>query len=144
MNSLEFENEKLHHLSSGVKDLTQTMYDLALVIYNLDDTTPRDTIPEYLDTLVEQIRRLPALAKDADCPISQDVLEYVEHGRNPDVYTRQFSELVQKDNQYVHGKLKTIEGFQKAYAEEIISAFPELTSVVLKIMKQGKKKPADK
>lgn len=40
--------------------------------------------------------------------IPQDVLLYIEGGRNPDVYTRQFSELLQKDNQFVNGKLQAM------------------------------------
>ncbi|EPX71138.1 mediator complex subunit Med10 [Schizosaccharomyces octosporus yFS286] len=126
-------------LANKLEDTTQSLYDLALVIYNLEDTTPPDTIPENISTLVNHLRTLPKIASKTNEPISQDVLDYVEQGRNPDVYARQFSELVQKDNQYVHGKFKVMEEFQQTLAEEITSAYPKLRNQVDEILGQGSK-----
>lgn len=33
---------------------------------------------------------------------------YIENGRNPDVYTREFVELTGKQNQYINGKMKAM------------------------------------
>ncbi|WBW71639.1 mediator complex subunit Med10 [Schizosaccharomyces osmophilus] len=128
-----------NELANKLEDTTQSLYDLALVIYNLEDTTPPDTIPENISTLVSHLRALPKIANKANEPISQDVLDYVEQGRNPDVYARQFSELVQKDNQYVHGKFLAMEEFQQTLAEEIASAYPNLRKDVDEILAQGSK-----
>ncbi|EPY53668.1 mediator complex subunit Med10 [Schizosaccharomyces cryophilus OY26] len=130
---------EMKELASKLEDTTQSLYDLALVIYNLEDTTPPDTIPENISTLINHLRSLPKISKKVNEPISQDVLEYVEQGRNPDVYARQFSELVQKDNQYVHGKFLAMENFQQTLAEEIISAYPHLKNDVDDILAQGSK-----
>jgi mediator of RNA polymerase II transcription subunit 10 len=40
--------------------------------------------------------------------IPLDVVEYIENGRNPDVYTREFAELLAKQNQFVNGKMKAM------------------------------------
>ncbi|KAL2315429.1 hypothetical protein POMI540_0889 [Schizosaccharomyces pombe] len=130
--------DEMKSLASRLEDTTQAFYDLALIVYNLEDTTPSDTIPESLDTLIRDLKSLPDISRKVNNLIPQDVLEYIEQGRNPDVYARQFSELVQKDNQYVNGKLYAIEGFQKAFAEEIKQAYPEVSSVVDKILNEGK------
>ncbi|CCJ28798.1 unnamed protein product [Pneumocystis jirovecii] len=64
---------------------------------------------------------------------------YIEDGRNPDVYTRQFSELVQKDNQYVNGKSIAVTNFRNILAQDIKNNFPNMINEVEKILKNTNK-----
>ncbi len=61
-----------------------------------------------------------------DVKIPRDVLEYIEDGRNPNVYTRQFANAVVRENQYVNGKMKAHQEFQGMLGKEIGAAFPGL------------------
>jgi len=51
------------------------------------------------------------------------VHRYVEDGRNPNIYTREF---VAKQNQFLNGKMRAFEDFKNVLAEQINTTFPEL------------------
>ena len=55
-----------------------------------------------------------------------ELLEYVENGRNPDIYTREFVELVRRGNQLMKGKARAFGSFRDVLAEQMASAMPEL------------------
>jgi hypothetical protein len=62
------------------------------------------------------------------------VIQYVEDGRNPDIYTREFVEIVVKQNQFMNGKTTAFGKFRDVLAEQVEAAFPELTGEVAKIV----------
>lgn len=55
-----------------------------------------------------------------------ELLEYVENGRNPDIYTREFVELVRRGNQLMRGKTRAFADFRDILAADMAAAMPEL------------------
>jgi len=76
--------------------------------------------------MLSHIQTLHASAPDLPVSIPPEVITYVEDGRNPDIYTREFVELVQKSNQLMKGKAEAFSSFRDILAEEISTAMPEL------------------
>ncbi|KAF5016878.1 hypothetical protein F66182_11301, partial [Fusarium sp. NRRL 66182] len=66
--------------------------------------------------------------------VPPELLEYVEHGRNPDIYTREFVELVRRGNQLMRGKLNAFGTFRDILAENITTAMPELRDDVVQVV----------
>lgn len=62
----------------------------------------------------------------------------MDEGRNPDIYTREFIELVQKGNQYLKGKSEAFTGFRDALADEMMKAWPEMKKDVEEVLQGGK------
>lgn len=62
------------------------------------------------------------------------MIQYVEDGRNPDIYTREFVELVVKQNQFMSGKRRAFRRFRDVLASQIEVGFPELREEVGKIV----------
>lgn len=60
----------------------------------------------------------------------------MSQGRNPDIYTREFVEIVQKQNQLYAGKVKAYREFRDVLAEAIEKAFPELKDDVEKVIQE--------
>lgn len=65
-----------------------------------------------------------------DPPISSvqlppEIIDYVDAARNPDIYTREFVELVQRGNQDLKGKQEAFASFRDVLAREMRSAMPE-------------------
>ena len=58
--------------------------------------------------------------------VPPELLEYVENGRNPDIYTREFVELVRRGNQLMRGKTRAFATFRDVFAEQVAAAMPEL------------------
>lgn len=60
---------------------------------------------------------------------------YVEGGRNPDIYTREFVEIVAKQNQFLNGKMRAFADFRDILAEQIKVSFPELQGDVERVLR---------
>lgn len=71
-----------------------------------------------------------------------ELLEYVENGRNPDIYTREFVELVRRGNQLMRGKQSAFASFRDVLAEQMSSAMPELREDVAKVLEATGGNPA--
>ena len=60
----------------------------------------------------------------------EPLIQYVENGRNPDIYTREFVELVRRMNQLARGKSHAFRDFRDVLAREMKSALPEVAGDV--------------
>ena len=53
---------------------------------------------------------------------------YVDQGKNPSLYTREFTEQVALENMYMNGKLTSMKTYEDMLATAISENFPELSS----------------
>ncbi|PBP28649.1 transcription factor subunit Med10 [Diplocarpon rosae] len=72
--------------------------------------------------------------KDVIQDLFQIMVQYVDNGRNPDIYTREFVELVRKGNQLMKGKMDAYASFRDVLAQEIGHAMPEVRDDVVKAL----------
>lgn len=86
----------------------------------------------YRSHLSNSLSSLSSTSSTLPTQIPPEIIEYVEDGRNPDIYTREFVELAQKQNQYLKGKSEAFAGFRDVLAQEIVKAMPELKEDVEK------------
>ncbi|KAG8625077.1 hypothetical protein KVT40_006828 [Elsinoe batatas] len=82
-----------------------------------------------LESLVQRARRLPV-----GLP-AEVISDFVEKSRNPDIYTREFIEHVQKMNQQLSGRSQAYADFRDALARELAGAVPELRGEVARVVK---------
>lgn len=66
--------------------------------------------------------------------VPPELLQYVENGRNPDIYTREFVELVRRGNQLMRGKNEAFRSFRDVLAEEMGKAMPEVREDAKKVL----------
>jgi mediator of RNA polymerase II transcription subunit 10 len=65
--------------------------------------------------------------------IPEPLISYVENGRNPDIYTREFVELVRRMNQLARGKMHAFRDFRDTLAAEVTRQMPELSDDVRRV-----------
>ena len=63
-----------------------------------------------------------------------ELLEYVENGRNPDIYTREFVELVRRGNQLMRGKAAAFDSLRDVLAADMAAAMPGLRDDVERVL----------
>ncbi|KAL2043199.1 hypothetical protein N7G274_004259 [Stereocaulon virgatum] len=63
-----------------------------------------------------------------------EIIDYIDQGRNPDIYTRELVESVQRSNQFLKGKSEAFAGFRDCLADEIIKHLPEAEAKVKDIL----------
>lgn len=66
------------------------------------------------------LQKLSAASVALPASVPPEIIDYIEDGRNPDIYTREFVELVQKNNMYLKGKSEACRGFRDVLAEELV------------------------
>ncbi|CAD0090443.1 unnamed protein product [Aureobasidium vineae] len=72
-----------------------------------------------------------------------EVIEYVERSRNPDIYTREFVELVQRLNQQLKGRSQAFADFRDILAREMAGALPDCKQDITMVVEStGGKAPA--
>ncbi|KAL4965146.1 mediator complex subunit NUT2 [Aspergillus stella-maris] len=66
--------------------------------------------------------------------IPPEIIDYVDASRNPDIYTREFVELVQRGNQDLKGKKEAFASFRDVLAREMRGAMPEIRGEVQRVL----------
>ncbi|PLB46828.1 mediator of RNA polymerase II transcription subunit 10 [Aspergillus steynii IBT 23096] len=95
------------------------------------DTAARDNVPAHPSELPVSSIQLPP-----------EIIDYVDAARNPDIYTREFVELVQRGNQDLKGKQEAFASFRDVLAREMRSAMPECRGEVDRVV-QATSSPGD-
>lgn len=72
-------------------------------------------------------RRLPTYL-----PI--EIIQYVEASRNPDIYTREFVELVMRYNQQQKGRSEAFATFRDILGREMASGIPDIKEDVKRVV----------
>ena len=77
--------------------------------------------------MTEAARRLPV-----HLPV--EIIQYVEGSRNPDIYTREFVELVMRYNQQQKGRSEAFANFRDMLGREMAFGIPDIREDVKRIV----------
>ncbi|KAI8952040.1 transcription factor subunit Med10 of mediator complex-domain-containing protein [Xylaria longipes] len=135
-------------LEQQLKDTIQSLHNIMVQVTAYDSTTTtttstsspssrasRDVLAAELTALSRSLQTVHRTATARTLPqVPPELVQYVDGGRNPDVYTREFVELVRRGNQLMRGKQSAFARFRDVLAGEIESAMPELRDDAAKVV----------
>ncbi|KAL2181213.1 transcription factor subunit Med10 of mediator complex-domain-containing protein [Thermothelomyces heterothallicus CBS 202.75] len=134
-------NPDLQNVQEDIKNVIQDLFQVMVQVSNYDAAgrPTRDVLAQDIQTLDSTLRTLHANAQSlpvpsADKPIPEPLIHYVENGRNPDIYTREFVELVRRMNQLARGKMHAFRDFRDVLAREMASALPEVRADIDRVL----------
>ncbi|KAI1276574.1 transcription factor subunit Med10 of mediator complex-domain-containing protein [Xylaria sp. FL0933] len=125
-------------LEQQLKDTIQSLHNIMVQVTSYDSTTTststpsraptsRDVLASEIAALSRSLQTIHRTATTRTLPqVPPELVQYVDNGRNPDVYTREFVELVRRGNQLMRGKQSAFASFRDVLAGEIENAMPEL------------------
>ncbi|KAI1355774.1 transcription factor subunit Med10 of mediator complex-domain-containing protein [Xylaria sp. FL0043] len=125
-------------LEQQLKDTIQSLHNIMVQVTSYDSTTTsastpsraptsRDVLASEITALSRSLQTIHRTATTRTLPqVPPELVQYVDNGRNPDVYTREFVELVRRGNQLMRGKQSAFASFHDVLAGEIENAMPEL------------------
>ncbi|KAI9727688.1 MAG: RNA polymerase II mediator complex subunit [Chrysothrix sp. TS-e1954] len=125
-------------VEDATKDILQNLFSLMIQTY--EHRGPRTTAAMHTEVLnlISSLQSLSSLSATLPTQVPPEVItEYVGNGRNPDIYTREFVELVQRRNQALRGKCEAFDGFAGELAGEIARFLPELGGEVGRVRGGG-------
>lgn len=137
---------KLHkELSQSEQQITaiiESFIELGVSIYDFPGT-PEATqgMITNLKRNVDRLFKLNQVSNDPESTLQKvsipfEVVQYIEDGRNPDIYTREFVEAIRRSNQYQRAKMHGLKLLRDSLAEKISEEFPDLESTVQDILQR--------
>ncbi|KAI1096371.1 mediator complex, subunit Med10 [Rostrohypoxylon terebratum] len=140
-------------LEQQLKDTIQTLTNIMVQVTNYDSisspspSTPssrlpsRDVVANELRALSSNLQTVHSRALAPDLPqIPPELISYVDNGRNPDIYTREFVEQVRRGNQLARGKQSAFASFRDVLAGEMDKAMPELREDTARVVANTKRR----
>jgi mediator of RNA polymerase II transcription subunit 10 len=126
-------DQALDSTRDTLERLVESFIELGVIVHDFQGTeNSKDALSIRLNQTVDELKKLqtPENNQLDKVPIPLDVLQYIEDGRNPDVYTREFVEATRKSNQYLRGKMFALKDLRDLLGKKISDEFPELREVV--------------
>ncbi|KAL5598772.1 hypothetical protein BROUX41_003892 [Berkeleyomyces rouxiae] len=118
-------------LEDQIRNVVEDMFKIMVITANYDagGRPSRDILANSIKTLdasLQQVYLTAAENVDTLPTVPPELVQYVEGGRNPDIYTREFVELVHRGNQVMRGKTHAFATFRDVLADHICVSMPEL------------------
>ncbi|KAI9874337.1 MAG: RNA polymerase II mediator complex subunit [Pleopsidium flavum] len=117
-----------------LKDVIQNLFEIQSAVHGYLGPETQQELVRKIKILTTNLAALSTTSTHLPVQIPPEIIAYVEDGRNPDIYTREFVELVQKGNQYLKGKTEAFASFRDVLAEEMSSAMPEVRGEVERVL----------
>ncbi|KAJ9655466.1 RNA polymerase II mediator complex subunit [Neophaeococcomyces mojaviensis] len=133
--------QDLGGVDDKIKDVIQSLYEFQQHVHGFRPEQQERMI-EKVEDIASSLKDLDTVTKDESNPIQNvrvapDIIDYVDAGRNPDIYTREFIELVQRGNSVMNGKQKAFRDFSKIFAQVLKDNFDGMDDEVDTIMRHA-------
>ncbi|XP_072013245.1 mediator of RNA polymerase II transcription subunit 10-like [Amphiura filiformis] len=118
-------SEKFDSLVENLERFIENTRQLGIIV---SDFQPQGqvTLNQKLHTLVTGLQELDknkSQVQDVQVPL--EVFEYIDQGKNPQLYTKDCMEKAVVKNEQVKGKIETFRKFKKSLVTELSKMFPE-------------------
>jgi len=120
--------DRLQEVEDCLKSLSQTLYNVGLIVQDFQPESDR-VLQKRVNEIALGFKTLMQLKNGLDVKVPMEVLEFIEEGRNPDLFTKEFVERVAAENHYTNGKIWAFQEFHKVYWETLQAHFPEQTQL---------------
>ncbi|WPK25052.1 hypothetical protein PUMCH_002353 [Australozyma saopauloensis] len=121
------ENEPLAAIASNLQSLVESLIELGVMVHDFQGTPQSHTaLTHKTNQVVSLLSGLTNSPFAQQFPIPLDVVSYIEDGRNPDIYTREFVEVTAKTNARLKGKMLAFKKLRDVLGEKLVDEFPHL------------------
>lgn len=127
-------NEALIATAEKLQALIESFIELGVLVHDNQGTQQSQTaLIHKTNQMVSQLSSLTANTFTEQFPIPLDVLTYIEDGRNPDIYTREFVEVTAKTNARLKGRMLGFRKLRDVLGDKLTKEFPELQESIEEI-----------
>ncbi|KAG7894901.1 hypothetical protein KL905_000138 [Ogataea polymorpha] len=118
-------------VEAELSSIIETLIHLGVQVHDFQGTEEAKIgLSNNINKLISQLQSISSKKDLQDISIPLEIVNYIEDGRNPDIYTREFVDVVRKINQYLYGKSIAFQEFRDILSAKIKSEFPDLEQEV--------------
>lgn len=132
--------DSIDEVEDQLKDVIQGLYQVMVQVSHYDNAgtaNSKEVVANELKSLSSTLQNIHNTAASPSVRLPHvpvELIAYVENGRNPDIYTREFVEMLRRGNQLMRGKTHAFESFRDILAEEMRAAMPEILDDVDRVV----------
>ena len=127
-----------------IKDIIQHLSEIQIQTHGYVPETQGLMVDKMTD-LAQSLARLQSMTSPQTSPnnhihsisIAPEIVDYVDDGRNPDIFTRDFVENVQRGNAVINGKQQAFRDFTEIYAKALKDGVPGVGRQVDRVMENA-------
>lgn len=121
------ENEPLLSAATQLQLLVESFIELGVLVHD-NQGTPQShsALTHKTNQVISQLLGLTNSPYTQQYPVPVDVITYIEDGRNPDIYTREFVEVTAKSNARLKGKMRAFRKLRDVLGDKLVEEFPHL------------------
>lgn len=124
-------NEPLYATAAQLQALIESTIELGVLVHDNQGTNQsHSALTHKTNQIISQFSGLTNSPFTQQFPIPIDVMTYIEDGRNPDIYTREFVEVTAKSNARMKGKMQGFLKLRDVLGEKLKDEFPRLKEPV--------------
>lgn len=117
-----------------LRDVIQNLFEIQSAVHGYLGPETQQQLVRKIHQLTTSLSTLSTSSSSLPIGLPPEIIDYIDQGRNPDIYTRELVEAVQRSNQYLKGKSEAFAGFRDMLAEEIVKGIPECKEDVQRIL----------
>lgn len=124
-------NEPLVSTAEQLQGLIESFIELGVLVHDNQGTQQSHTaLTHKTNQVISQLSSLTASTFTQQYPIPVDVVSYIEDGRNPDIYTREFVEVTAKSNARLKGRMQGFQKLRDVLGDKLGKEFPDLVESI--------------
>lgn len=135
-------NKDTSGVHNNIKDIIQHLTEIQIQTHGYLPTT-QEILVDKLTDLTKSLAELKRQTSPTESPnnyihqvaIAPEIVDYVDDGRNPDIFTRDFVENVQRGNAVINGKREAFRSFTQIFAEKLKEGIPGVSEQVDQVLK---------
>ncbi|RLV87199.1 Mediator of RNA polymerase II transcription subunit 10 [Meyerozyma sp. JA9] len=121
------ETQPLVATSEQIQGLVEALIELGVLVHDNQGTQQsHNALTHKVNQVVSQLSGISAAPFTSQFSVPLDVISYIEDGRNPDVYTREFVEVTAKSNARLKGRMQGFQRLRDVLGQKMAQEYPHL------------------
>lgn len=115
----------MEQLESQIEIFVENIRQLGIIVTDFQAQNGQAVLNQKINQVVSSLRdidRLKDTIQDVQLPI--EVFDYIDSGKNPQFYTKDYMEKALTKNEEVKGKIDYYKKFKSILIEELTKVFP--------------------
>lgn len=115
----------MEQLESQIEILVENVRQLGIIVSDFQPQTGQPVLNQKINQVVSSLKDIDRL-KDSieNIQLPKEVCEYIDLGKNPQFYTKDYMERALSKNEEVKGKIEYYKKFKKLLIDELTTVFP--------------------
>ena len=136
MTSEDSNHNKFQALTTGIEEFIETSRQIGIMVSDFQPGC-QDILNTKLNTLIENMRSIEKVKGEvSDVVVPPEIFQYIDQGRNPQLYTKDCLQKVVTKNEEIKGKIDAYKDFKNILEEELKKELPQTMDRHNKFKKQ--------